>query len=80
MVKSQLQLAVLRFSRQCWKYINKLDEPAKTQMTNYVKTEFDKYKTLPRMKFHQIEYRLRSGKNKLLMIQQCGRIDNISLR
>ena len=49
-------------------------------MTTYVRTEFEKYKTLPRMKFHQIEYRLRSGKNKLLMIQQCGKIDNISLR
>jgi len=32
------------------------------------------------MKFHQIEYRLRSGKNKLSMIQQAGKIDGISLK
>lgn len=78
MVKSELQLAVLRFCRDAWKYVYKLEEPARSQMASFVRTEFEKYKTLPRIKFHQIEYRLRSGKNKLQMIQQCGKIDSIS--
>jgi hypothetical protein len=32
------------------------------------------------MRFHQIEYRLRSGKNRLAMIQQAGKIDGINFK
>lgn len=58
----------------------KLEEPAKSQMSTFVREEFEKYKDLPRMRFHQIEYRLRSGKNRLAMIQQAGKIDGINFR
>ena len=43
MVQSEMQLAVLRLSRECWKYVYKLEEPAKSQVAAYVKNEFDKY-------------------------------------
>ncbi len=32
------------------------------------------------MRFQQIQYRLRNGKNRLQMIQQAGKIDGIGLK
>ena len=53
-VKSELQLTILKFARDIWKYVYKSPEPARTQLHAYVTAEFEKYKNIPRLKFHQI--------------------------
>jgi hypothetical protein len=78
MARSEMQWQILRFSREVWKYVYKCPEPIKSQLAIYVRKEFLAYKDLPRLKFHQIEYRLRSGKNRFAMIKNSGQIDNIS--
>jgi succinate dehydrogenase assembly factor 1 len=55
-------------------------EPARSQLKRYVKEQFDEHKNINRLKFHQVEYRFRQGKNKFEMIKECGSIDGITLR
>lgn len=68
-VRSELQFSILRFARDVWKYVYKTPEPARTQLSTYVRKEFNEHKGIPRMKFHQIEYRLRKGKNMFAMVK-----------
>lgn len=68
-VKSQLQKTILRFARDVWKYAYKAKEPVRTQLKTYIRNQFDEHKNIPRLKFHQIEYRLRQGRNKFSMIK-----------
>lgn len=68
-VRSELQVSILRFVREVWKFVNTVPEPAQSHLRSYVRTELNTHKNIPRIKFHQIEYRLRKGRNMFAMIK-----------
>jgi hypothetical protein len=76
-VRSELQEQVLRFAREVWKYVYSRPEPLRTNLTIHVRQQFETHKNIPRMRFHQIEYQLRKGRNSLAMMKSTS-IDNIS--
>lgn len=76
-IRSELQMQVLRFSREAWKYVYSRPEPLRSKLADYTRSAFEAHKSIPRMRFHQIEYQLRKGRNRLAMMKNTS-IDNIS--
>lgn len=76
-VRSELQMQVLRFAREVWKFVYSKPEPLRTNLSKHVKEQFEIHRVIPRMRFHQIEYQLRKGRNSLNMMKNTN-IDNIS--
>jgi hypothetical protein len=69
-VKSELQVQVLRFYREAWKYADSRPHPLRENLQDYIRKEFAHNRDIPRMKFHKIEYQLRVGKNRLKMMKE----------
>ncbi len=77
-VRSELQLQVLRFTREAWKFIYSRPEPLRTNLSTHLRSELELHKDIPRNRFHKIEYQLRKGRNRLTMLRNTS-IDNVSL-
>jgi hypothetical protein len=78
-VKSELQIQVLRLYREAWKFASTRPDPLRSNLRTHVRDRFEKNRDIPRIKFHQIEYQMRLGRNQLYMAKSTG-IDNISFK
>lgn len=62
---SGLQREVLHLYRKCIRVAYTKPKSSKPRFISYIRTEFGKYRTLPRKDFPTIEYLLRVGTRRL---------------
>lgn len=55
-MRSELQLAVLRFYRDAYKFARSKPEPLRSTLVDYLKREFTVAKSISRLKFNTVVF------------------------